>query len=323
MPANRSAFLSKLAISRSPCGLGRRGGRRRWIGIGLAVALAGSSAMTVAAFGLGTGNGFASVQRACAGLRDGKAVAVPGSLPTGVIGRFAVLRRAPMSGDSPPADALRLAGLSVYDPSRVRLLATTTGHSLYLIPGRFPRQVFTARCRVALARLPADQRAFLTANLAVQRLEGFNGALVLCLVEVDRQPIGPSISNEVGCETAAGRFPAFDVDLDDGPRLLALAPDGVAEVRITFAHTTRDLLPVASNLFAAAHPPRLPPLLTTRELRSLADAEGAVRRLLPLRTSWTNSLGRTSVSFRRPHDLADAVARDIYYESRYLFGATR
>ncbi|MDQ6774936.1 MAG: hypothetical protein M3071_01665 [Actinomycetota bacterium] len=36
--------------------------------------------------------------------------------------------------------------------------------------------------------------------------------------------------------------------------MLALAPDGVADVRITFAHVIRDLLPVTSNLFVAAHP---------------------------------------------------------------------
>lgn len=48
--------------------------------------------------------------------------------------------------------------------------------------------------------------------------------------------------------------PAFDVDRDGTPRLLALAPDGVADVRITFAHVIRDLLPVTSNLFVAAHP---------------------------------------------------------------------
>lgn len=100
-----------------------------------------------ATFRRSAGSGALLRAGACLALDSGKARAAPGSLPGDVIGRFAVLRRASTSSDSPPPALYDLAGLSIYDASRVRLLtATTAGHSLYLIPGRFPRLASAARC---------------------------------------------------------------------------------------------------------------------------------------------------------------------------------
>ena len=258
--------------------------------------------------------------RACPG-RDGPARRAPGSLPSGVVRSYSVLRRAQVPADVPPSasDAIgQLGGVGSYDPGRVRLLIARAHFGLYLIPGRFRRYVPSQRCRAAIRALPLDLRMpTLGAQRAVQ-LEGLDQGVALCLVEVDQPPGWPPIANEVGCERSDGPIRPSMRTPYGPPRLVGVAPDGVSVVRLRFAHASRDLRAIAPNLFGARRAPRLPPSFTARELRTLTSTERAVERLLPSRTSWLGSRGRTIVSHDRPRGLAHALAQLYYYGTRYL-----
>ena len=287
-----------------------------------ALVMAAAPSACPAAAAVGSDGGIPDpLARACPG-RDAPARRAPGSLPSGVVRSYSVLRRAQVPADVPPAasDAIgQLAGeLGSYDPGRVRLLIARAHFGLFLIPGRFRRYVPSRRCRAAIRALPLDLRmATLGAQRAVQ-LEGRDHGVALCLVEVDQPPGWPPIANEVACERSDMRYPAFDEDTYGPPRLVGVAPDGVSVIRLRFGHAGRDLGPVAPNLFGARHAPRLPPSFTARELRTLTSSERAVQRLLPSRTSWLGARGRTIVTQDRPRGLAHPLAQLYYYGTRYL-----
>ena len=87
-----------------------------------------------AAAAVGSDGGISDpLARACPG-RDAPAGRAPGSLPSGVVRSYSVLRRAQVPADVPPSvsDAIgQLAGeVGSYDPGRVRLLMLGITHSI-------------------------------------------------------------------------------------------------------------------------------------------------------------------------------------------------
>jgi hypothetical protein len=133
------------------------------------------------------------------------------------------------------------------------------------------------------------------------------------VADIEAMPIGPPYVNAVGCQPPSIGFPAFFADLETPARFLAIAPDRVTTVRLTFGHSTRDLHAVATNLFALAHPPRIPPNFSAGELGTLSAAKRAAATLLPEQVAWIGRHDKTIASVVRPERLADLLAQEAYY----------
>ncbi len=190
------------------------------------------------------------------------------SLETGVLARFAVLRRAALPGDRIPLFspvAFQIDGqLASYYPAYVREVKTLSNGSRYfLIPGfAHPQSIPPARC------LPPSQRA--ERQKLVEQAARLADEPVYCIVLIGREG-GPS-----ECEPFA--------EVEQAPRVfqptvsqeatVELVPDGVASVRAAYVIGAPVTITVAENVYALTPPAAV----RLREHKLLKQGERRVER---------------------------------------------
>jgi hypothetical protein len=236
-------------------------------------------------------------------------------LSAAILSRFAIFRRSARPSDvlrglsSRDGELGRELGedyeLSAYYPAYVRRLARLpNGHSYFVVPAYARSEpVLPAHCLAggahARRKLIESQRKLLAGP-------------VDCIVIA-----GEATSPPEGCESFAaidegGRV--FRANALTKMRVVELAPDGVASVRILYREAPAIAVPVSNNAFSFTPPP--PTSRVAAELQSLqpalvgADVSIARRRRATLR--WDETLRETDPARLEWLDRAGEVVRIIY-----------
>jgi hypothetical protein len=254
---------------------------------------------------------------------------LPGALETGVLSRFALFRRQATSADAlPPLNAAgsELEGhLSSYYPASIRQLAAApNGARWFLVPGFLHvAEVPPARCLSGAQRRERPK--------LVQREQSQRTQPAYCLVEVGGSESGAEGDCSLFSEVA-GSSAAFASSLSEGA-VAVLVPDGVASVRVSYAHVPPLLLPVSENGYVLETPSavraeqhrlgkkvehRLAPLLKTKHpskklaVKILAKLLRAVFTIAaetaPTRIEWLSATGSIVQTTRRPHEVVRSSA---------------
>ncbi len=241
-------------MNRADEGGSARGRRSAWpLAAGIATVTA--AALTVGVTGVAAAR-TPNLSKCASELGIGGSIRVrAGTTPASALASYAVLRRPQDPSDHPPASAevpdAASMGLASYDPSLTRLLATTSGGSVYLVVGVTPpsRIALSAACKRLIP--PAELRA-----LTLERTLLGSGP-AYALVEV---PAGGGSSAEV-LATASFAFSqsgfAYGVTSTDSgaDELTALVPDGVGAVRVAYVPPVGSFaLTVQNNLASGVGP---------------------------------------------------------------------
>lgn len=249
--------------------------------------------------------------------------AAGGTLSAGLLSSFAIFRRREAADDRPPAQ--ELAGgqvgtqlfkdydLASYYPAYVRRV-TSRGGRYYVVPGfAQPEKVPSAAC----LRRGVDR----TRLLEQQRRRVLE--LVYCVIEVPEKN-GSSLECEPFA-TVAQSVSVFNASDFLRTPVVALVPDGVAELRVTYRELPAVRVPVTEN--AVVFEPPVAPRVIHGELIRLrmklfqgrasaaitVEWNRALRKTYPSRIEWLNSDGSVirTISPPTPSSVASTSIGDV------------
>jgi hypothetical protein len=183
-------------------------------------------------------------------------VELPGALEPKLLAEFAVLRRAQTDDDLiPPLNAVAedLSGeLASYYPAQIReLLTLANGDRYFLVPG-FPRPNVPPKTTCSSRALQKQRDAERARELQEERTRAAQPAF--CVTAASSGRIRLDLTDV--CETFAELEQSRRAFLfaGDGERIVELAPDGVASVRIRFPAVPAITVAVAENDYTFVAP---------------------------------------------------------------------
>ncbi len=221
-----------------------------------------------------------------------------------VLAHFAVLRRTQQPQDAPPAGPDLLDAITGpftrYDPHSVRRLGAVPDSPVFVVSGTAAPPRISLQCRRAL---PAAQRRAVLDHFGV--LPPGPG---YCLLEYVPAVLVPEM-----CGSYAGVAGGYALGSDSQGRAthyLGLVPDGVGDVRLTYARPQAPVtLTVADNLASGPAPIGFTSVPMTR---SPGRLRRYLERTLPTSVTWLAASGWPVVRrFPRPPRLVEQLLHEI------------
>ncbi len=244
-----------------------------------------------------------------------------GTTPASVLASYAVLRRAQVPSDVPPAHDRVYAAvdgyLASYDPAETRLLATTSNGSVYLVVGvgSPSRITLSPGCR---RQIPA----LIVRDQSLERaLDGTGPAYALVEVPAAANA-NASLATAWSFARTQGGFAYSVADANPGQHdLLALVPDGVGAVQVAFIPSVGSFsLSVQNNLASGVGPAMNN---SNVQLRTNAERRRFVNRALAVTVTWLTAPNGAIVRVTtRPHTLFNGLLKLLRLVSQLVSGLT-